>query len=65
MLGGLPEELKDIASLPTEAQINLSQQAKLLMMPGEMGENFKCLGLSKGPVEAPELFAFADRSHTL
>jgi SAM-dependent MidA family methyltransferase len=65
LLGGLPQELEGIASLPTEAQIKLSQQAKLLMMPGEMGENFKCLGLGKGPVEGPELFAVADRSHTL
>jgi SAM-dependent MidA family methyltransferase len=65
MLGGLPQELEDIASLPTEAQIKLSQQAKLLMMPGEMGENFKCLGLAKGAIEAPQLFAAADRSHTL
>jgi SAM-dependent MidA family methyltransferase len=65
LLGGLPQELEDIASLPTEAQITLSREAKLLMMPGEMGENFKCLGLSKGAIEAPELFSVADRSHTL
>lgn len=65
MLGGLPQELEDIANLPTETQIKLSQQAKLLMMPGEMGENFKCLGLAKGAIEAPELFVAADRSHTL
>ncbi len=65
LLGGLPQELEDITSLPTEAQIRLSQEAKLLMMPGEMGENFKCLGLAKGAIEAPELFVAADRSHTL
>lgn len=65
LLGGLPQELEDIATLPTEAQIKLSQQAKLLMMPGEMGEHFKCLGLSKGKTKVPDLFSAADRSHTL
>ncbi len=65
LLGGIAQELQDIASLPTEAQIKLSQQAKLLMMPGEMGENFKCLGLSKGKIKVPDLFSDADRSHTL
>jgi SAM-dependent MidA family methyltransferase len=65
LLGGLPEELKDMAGLPTAAQIALSQQVKSLTLPGEMGENFKCLGLSKGPVQEPDLFSLADRSHTL
>jgi SAM-dependent MidA family methyltransferase len=65
MLGGLSQEMEDIIGLPTDAQITLSRQAKLLTMPGEMGENFKCLGLSKGAIEAPELFGLADRSHTL
>lgn len=63
--GGLQQELQDIAGMPTEAQIELSRQVKLLMMPGEMGESFKCLGLSKGDIDAPELFQIADRSHTL
>jgi SAM-dependent MidA family methyltransferase len=65
LLGGLPEELKDMAGLPTAAQIELSQQVKSLTLPGEMGENFKCLGLSKGSVQEPDLFSLADRSHTL
>jgi len=63
--GGLMRELEDIARMPTDAQIALSQQVKLLTMPGEMGENFKCLGLSKGAIDAPELFSLSDRSHTL
>lgn len=65
LLGGLPQELENIAGLPTDAQIALSRQVKLLTMPGEMGENFKCIGLSKGAIEAPGLFAAADRAHTL
>lgn len=63
--GGLQQELHEMAGLPTAAQIEMSQQVKLLMMPGEMGENFKCLGLGKGDIDAPELFRIADRSHTL
>ena len=65
LLGGLPQELENMTGLPTDAQIALSRQVKLLTMPGEMGENFKCLGLSKGAVDAPELFVLADRSHSL
>ena len=63
--GGLQQEMRDIADMPTETQIELSRQVKLLTMPGEMGENFKCLGLIKGNIEPPELFTIADRAHTL
>ena len=63
--GGLQHEMRDIADLPTETQIELSRQVKLLTMPGEMGESFKCLGLVKGNLEPPELFTIADRAHTL
>jgi len=63
--GGLQQELQDIAELPTEAQIEISQQVKVLTMPGAMGENFKCLGLSKGMISPPAPFLLADRAHTL
>jgi SAM-dependent MidA family methyltransferase len=63
--GGLQHELREITDMPTETQIELSRQVKLLTMPGEMGENFKCLGLVKGTIEPPELFTIADRAHTL
>jgi SAM-dependent MidA family methyltransferase len=63
--GGLNQEMLYIADMPTKTQIDLSRQVKLLTMPGEMGENFKCLGLAKGDIEPPELFAIADRAHTL
>jgi len=63
--GGAQQELSEVSELPTAARIQLLQEVKLLMMPGEMGEHFKCLGLSKGNIVAPECFGLADRSHTL
>jgi SAM-dependent MidA family methyltransferase len=47
MNGGLVEELQHFTELPPDAQVELSAQVKLLTLPGEMGENFKCLGLSR------------------
>jgi len=51
--------------LPIDAQLKLSGQVKLLTLPGEMGENFKCLGLSRGALDQPTAFTFADRTTTL
>lgn len=63
--GGLEAELADIAELPITQQLDLSRQAKLLTLPGEMGENFKCIGLSRGELDAVAALAAADRTHTL
>jgi len=63
--GGLDIELGDFSELPIDAQLKLSGQVKLLTLPGEMGENFKCLGLSRGTLEQPAAFTFADRTTTL
>ena len=63
--GGLDAELADFADLPPEAQIELSRQVKLLTLPGEMGENFKCLGLSRGDVTIPRALLTADRTASL
>lgn len=63
--GGLEYELANFSELTTDAQLKLSGQVKLLTLPGEMGENFKCLGLSRGAMEQPTAFAFADRTTTL
>ena len=52
-------------SLPLERQLELSQQVKTLTLPGEMGENFKCMALRRGDIAAPSAFALADRTHTL
>lgn len=63
--GGLQEELADFASLSTAAQTELSQQVKLLTLPGEMGEHFKCIGLCSDGLQAPVALVTGDRTHTL
>ncbi len=63
--GGLQEELADFTSLPLEEQLELSRQAKLLTLPAEMGENIKCIGLSRGNFMPPPAFHEFDRAHAL
>jgi SAM-dependent MidA family methyltransferase len=63
--GGLDSILADFAELPTGAQLKLSAEIKLLTLPAEMGESFKCLGLSRGELEAPGGFSLADRTTSL
>ena len=65
MHGGLDEETAGLADLDLEEQLKLSGQIKLLTLPGEMGENFKCLGLKRGALAAPDVFAGADRTASL
>jgi SAM-dependent MidA family methyltransferase len=63
--GGLDNELAGFGELPIDAQLKLSGQVKLLTLPGEMGENFKCIGLSRGSVTRPTAFKLADRTMSL
>ena len=63
--GGLAEELSKITELPLAAQLELSGQVKLLTLPGEMGENFKCLGLSRGLDLTLDSLATSDRTFSL
>ena len=63
--GGLEQELDGFTELPIDAQLKLSGQVKLLTLPGEMGENFKCLGLSRGDITSPAAFFSADRTLSL
>ncbi len=63
--GGLEEELAGIAELPIADQLELSRQVKILTLPGEMGENFKCIGLSRGKLTGLTAFNSADRAHKL
>ena len=62
---GLDEVLANFAEMPTDAQLRLSAEIKLLTLPTEMGENFKCLGLMRGNLEPPAAFGRADRTATL
>ena len=63
--GGLEEEVAGIADLGIADQLELSRQVKALTLPGEMGENFKCIGLSRGDVAGVTAFSNADRAHVL
>jgi len=63
--GGLEDELAGMEELPVAEQLELARQVKLLTLPGEMGENFKCIGLSRGELAGLTSLISADRAHTL
>ena len=63
--GGLDKEMGKLSELPLESQLELSKQIKILTLPGEMGENVKCIGLARGDIPWPDAFKSADRTHTL
>jgi SAM-dependent MidA family methyltransferase len=65
MGGGLTIEMAGFSELPLAEQLALSGQIKTLTLPGEMGENFKCMALGRGVTMAPSAFQFADRTQTL
>jgi len=65
MGGGLEIEMQGFRDLPMAEQLELSGQIKTLTLPGEMGENFKCMALGSGGIAAPSAFNFADRTQTL
>jgi SAM-dependent MidA family methyltransferase len=63
--GGLDQVFANFADLPTAAQLKLASEIKLLTLPAEMGENFKCLGLARGTMNTPGAFTLADRTASL
>lgn len=63
--GGLDAELAGFDATDAKRQVALSREVKLLTLPGEMGEHFKCLGLSRGDVVLPDAFSVRDRAHRL
>jgi SAM-dependent MidA family methyltransferase len=65
MGGGLTIEMAGFSELPLADQLALSGQIKTLTLPGEMGENFKCIALGRGAISVPSAFQFADRTETL
>ena len=65
MNGGLADELQHFTELAPDAQVQLSAQVKLLTLPGEMGENFKCLGLSRDLEYRPASLLSMDRTMAL
>ena len=65
LAGGLAAELAGMAELPSDARLELSRQVKLLTLPSEMGENFKCLGLSRDSAVRTSAFGMTDRTVSL
>ena len=65
MHNGLEDELASFNSLARTEQLELSRQVKVLTLPGEMGEHFKCMVLHRGSVELSPGLSAADRAHTL
>lgn len=65
MNGGLADELQHFTELAPDAQVQLSAQVKLLTLPGEMGESFKCLGLSRDLEYGPAGLLTMDRTMAL
>ncbi|MBT8077273.1 MAG: SAM-dependent methyltransferase [Gammaproteobacteria bacterium] len=63
--GGIDAELQALADAPDSDRMDLLRQVKLLTLPDEMGENFKCMGLARGELAIPSGFAFGDRAHVL
>jgi SAM-dependent MidA family methyltransferase len=63
--GGIETELHDFAAMPLESQLQTAAQIKMLTLPGEMGENVKCMCLARGDIARPAAFESADRTHTL
>ena len=63
--GGLEQELEQLAGEEGIDRLDLLRQVKLLTLPDEMGENFKCIGIARGDPMQPTGFAFGDRAHVL
>ena len=62
---GIEEDFQNFEQLDAKAQIELSREIKLLTLPDQMGENFKCLGLSKNLISNNNIFETGDRSYVL
>jgi SAM-dependent MidA family methyltransferase len=63
--GGIDAELSDFAGMPLESQLQTAAQVKMLTLPGEMGENVKCICLARGDIARPAAFESVDRTHAL
>ncbi len=62
---GIGEFVQDVAHLGVVERVNLSRQVMVLTLPGEMGERFKVIALSKGYDAPLRGFTVRDLRHTL
>lgn len=80
LAGGLPDEVagdavndinaddpvsRERGPAATRAQIELASAVKMLTLPGQMGERFKCLGVARDLDALPAAITAQDRTHTL
>lgn len=63
--GGLQEEISGFTELGTGARLRMAGEVKLLTLPGEMGEHFKCIGLGRGVALSVPAVSHFDRTATL
>lgn len=62
---GIGEFVANVDGLDVVQRVNLSRQAMVLTLPGEMGERFKVIALAKGYDSPLRGFAVRDLRHTL
>jgi SAM-dependent MidA family methyltransferase len=62
---GIAEFVANVDALDVVQRLNLSRQAMLLTLPGEMGERFKVIALANGYDSDLRGFAIRDLRHTL
>jgi SAM-dependent MidA family methyltransferase len=62
---GIGEFVANVADLGVVDRVNLSRQAMLLTLPGEMGERFKAIAFARGYDAPLRGFAVRDLRHTL
>ena len=62
---GIGSYMSEVSSLDLVQRLNLSRQAMLLTLPGEMGERFKALGLTRGYHAPLSGFSVRDLRHLL
>ncbi|MEC7803290.1 MAG: SAM-dependent methyltransferase [Pseudomonadota bacterium] len=62
---GLDRQLERTVSADLIAQVQRAGQARRLVMPGEMGETFKAMALTRGSVDPPSGFAGRDLRRVL
>ena len=62
---GIGEYVARVPDLDVVGRVNLSRQAMLLTLPGEMGERFKAIALARGYDSPLRGFAVRDLRHTL
>jgi SAM-dependent MidA family methyltransferase len=62
---GIGAYISEVSNLELVQRLNLSRQAMLLTLPGEMGERFKALGLTRGYHAPLSGFSARDLCHLL